>query len=101
MNNTQESRNWRSACLSTALLSLALVAGTASVGHAQEIESLVVTAERPVHTDFAASIRDEMRSHTEAAVWMTRIDVGTDLGLKLGRPSERFHVAATDMNKRG
>jgi len=101
MNNRKESRNRRSVRLSTALLSLAIFAGTASVGHTQELESLVITAERPVHTEFRASIQDEMRAHTQTAVWMTRIDVGTDLDLKLGRPSYRFQVAATDVNKRG
>ena len=82
----------------TALLSLAFFAGSASVGHTQELPSLVITAERPVHSDFSSSIRDEIRERTQVAVWMTRINVRTDLGVKLSRAHQ---VAATDVNKRG
>ncbi len=101
MNSSKESRNRRPARLLTALLSLAFFAGAASVGHTEELPSLVITAERPVHTDFSASIRDEMRERTQITVWMTRIDVRTDLGLKLGRSARTYRVAATDVSKRG
>ena len=101
MNNRKESCNRQPACLPTVLLLLALFAGSASVGHAQELSSLVITTERPIYTDFSASIRDEMHADTQTAVWMTRISVGTDLGIKLGRPSRKYRLAALDMNKRG
>ena len=103
MNCRKDSRNRRPARLPTALLWLALIAGTASVGHTQEIQqpSLVITAERPIHTDYSSSIRDEMRESTQIAVWMTRINVDTDLNLKLSHPGRRYQLATNDMNKRG
>jgi hypothetical protein len=101
MNSSKESRNRRPARLLTALLWLALFAGSASVGQAQELSSLVITAQRPVHTDFSLSVRDEMHETSQTAVWMTRINVRTDLGLKLGRPSRKYQAAITDTNKRG
>ena len=101
MNSRKDSRSARPARLPTALLSLAILAGSASVGHAEEIPTLIITADRPVHADFSSSIRDEMRDSTEVAVWMTRISVGTDLGVKLGRSNRSFRLAAADMNKRG
>lgn len=101
MNSSKESRNRRPARLLTALLSLAFFAGSATVGQAQELSSLVITAERPVHSDFSSSIRGEMRERTKIAVWMTRINVGTDLGVKLGRPGRKYRVAAADMNNPG
>jgi len=101
MNNRKDSCNRQPVRLPTVLLLLALFAGFASVGHAQEPSSLVITAERPVHSSFSSSIRDEMRARTETAVWMTRIDVGTELGLKLSRPSQNYRLATLDMNKRG
>ena len=89
--------------LPTALLWLALIAGSASVGHTQEIQqpSLVITAERPIQSDFSSSIRDEMHESTQIAVWMTRISVDTDLNLKLSQPRRRYRMAANDTNKRG
>lgn len=102
MNSRKDSRRTRPARLPTALLSLAIFAGSASVGQAEEIPTLVITAERPVHSDFKSSIRDEMHESTQVAIWMTRISVGTDLGVKLGRPNQSFRLAAADdMNKRG
>ena len=85
----------------TALLLLAFFAGSASVGQAQERSSLVITTERPVHTNFSLSVRDEMHEHSQIAVWMTRINVRTDLSMKLGRPNRKYRVAITDTNKRG
>jgi len=103
MNSRKDSRYRLPARLPTALLWLALIVGTASVGHTQEIQqpSLVITTERPLYTDFSASIRDEMRERTQIAIWMTRINVGTDLNLKLSPPDRRYRMAANDMNKRG
>lgn len=86
--------------LLTALLPLAF-AGMAPVAQAEEIATLVVTAKRPVHSDFSSTVRDELRDETKIAVWMTRIDVGTELGLKLGRPGRKYQVATTEKNKRG
>ena len=101
MNNSKNRCNRQPVCLPTVLLALALFAGSASVGHADELSSMVITAERPAHTSFSSSIRNEMRADTETAVWMTRINVGTDLGMKLSQPNRSFRVAALDMNKRG
>ena len=101
MNNRKDSCNRQPVCLPTVLLSLALFAGSASVGYAEELSSLVITAERPAHSSFSSSIRDEMRADTETAVWMTRINVGTELGVKLSQPGRTYRLAALDMNKRG
>ncbi len=101
MNSKIDSRDKRPACLLTALLWLAIFAGSASVGHAQELPSLVITAERPVYSDFSSSIRDEMRNRTQIAVWMTRFNARTDLGVKLGQHGKTYRVAAIDTNKRG
>jgi len=101
MNNRKNSCNRQPACLPTVLLSLALFAGSASVGYAEDMSSLVITAERPAHSSFTSSIRDEMRADTETAVWMTRISVITDLGMKLSQPSRTYRLAVLDMNKRG
>jgi len=101
MNSSINSRNRRPARLLTALLALTFSVGIASVAQAQEVSSMVVTAKRPVHCDFSSTIRDEMRDDTKIAVWMTRIDVGTDLGIKLGRPNRKYQVATTEKNNRG
>ncbi|MAF83551.1 MAG: hypothetical protein CL797_05550 [Chromatiales bacterium] len=85
----------------TVLLSLVFIVGFASVGHAQELPSLVITAERPVYTDFSSSIRNEIRNQTEIAVWMTRINVRTNLGVKLGHSERSYQVAATGVKTRG
>ena len=42
-----------------------------------------------------------MHEHSQIAVWMTRINVRTDLSMKLGRPNRKYRVAITDTNKRG
>ena len=101
MNSSKESRIRRPARLLTALLQVVFFTGFASVGHTQELPALVITAKRAVHTDFISSVRDEMRDRTQIAVWMTRINVRTDLGLKLGQTDQSYRLAATDANKRG
>lgn len=86
----------------TVLLSLALSAGFASVGQAENITTIVVTAKKPAATDFSASIRDEMRARTQITVWQTRISVGADLDIKLNQPSRALRLAATGItSKRG
>jgi hypothetical protein len=101
MNSRIKGRDRRPARLLTALLTLTLIVGTASVAQAQEISSMVITAKRPVHCDFNSMIRDEMHADTKITVWLTRIDVGTDLGIKLGRPNRKYQVATNEKNKRG
>ncbi len=101
MNNRKDRCETQPVRLPTVLLLLALFAGSASVGHAEELSSMIITAERPAHTSFSSSVQDEMRAETETAVWMTRINVGTDLGMKLSQPSRTYRLAALDMNKRG
>jgi len=101
MNSKTESRSRLPARLLTVLLWPALIAGFASVGHAQEPSSLVITVKRPAPRDFNASIRKEVHERTQVAVWMTRIHVRTDLGVKLGQPTHIYRLAASDMNKRG
>ncbi len=59
--------------LPTVLLGLALYAGFAVVGYAQDISSMVVTAERPAHSDSVLMLRDEVRATARGAVWNTRL----------------------------
>ncbi len=101
MNSRIDNRKKRPALLPIALLSLAIFATSASVGYAEEQSSLTITAKRPEQTDFSASIREEMNKVTETAIWMTRIQVGTDLGMKLGQPGNRHRMAANKRNTRG
>ena len=101
MNIRMESRDRHPVHLLAAMLVLALVAGTASVGHTQEPSSLVITAPRPEYTDYSESVREQMRKRTEIAIWMTRISVSTSLGMKLGIPSQTYRLSAIDWNKRG
>jgi len=101
-NSRNHSRNKRPARLPTVLLSLALSAGCASVGQAEDITTLVITAKRPAVIDFTASIQDEMRAGTQIAVWQTQISVSTDLGVKLNQPSRAYRLAANGgTSKRG
>lgn len=101
MNNRKDRCKRQPAVLPAVLLLLALVVGAASVGHAEDLSSLVITTERPAQTDFSSSVRDEIHERTQTAVWMTRINVGTELNLKLGRPSRKFRLTALNTNERG
>ncbi len=101
MNSRIDIRKKRPAYLPIALLSLVIFTTFASVGYAEEPSSLIITTKRPEQIDFSASIRKEMDKYTETAIWMTRIQVGTDLGMKLGQPGNRHRVAANSRNTRG
>ena len=80
----------------------ALLAGIASVGHAQESASLVITAQRPTQSDSDSMIRDQLHRASAQSVGVTRSKVRSDLNMKLGRPVRSFRIAANDdRNNRG
>lgn len=87
--------------LPTVMLMLALIAGFASVGQAQDIPQIVITAERPVATETSATFRKEMQATAEAAVWKTQLRVAIDLGMKLKHEQERIRLAGNYDRKRG
>ena len=87
--------------LPTVMLTLAAIAGFASVGQAQDIPQIVITAERPVATDTSAAFREEMQSTADSAVWKTQLSVAIDLGTKLTHEQERIRLAGNYDRKRG
>ncbi len=87
--------------LPTVLLMLALGTSFASVGHAEEIDMTVTTAKKSADCHSAESLRHEMKSKAQLAVWKTRISVATDLGVRLTRQHRSFRVAGKDSRQRG
>lgn len=87
--------------LPTALLTLALFAGFASVGQAQDMPELVVTAAKTELCDTAATLRDDMQAKAQLAVWQTRVSVASDLGLRLTADDRPLSLAGRDAGKRG
>ena len=87
--------------LPTALLTLALFAVFASVGQAQVMPELVVTAAKTELGDTAAALRDDMQAKAQLAVWQTRVSVASDLGLRLTGDDRPARVAGADADKRG
>ena len=88
------------------LLVLAFGAGFASVGQAQDIPAIVVTAERPTRCAPLLSwqhreLRNAIRDGASHAVWKTRVSVATDLGVKLNSRQRPFTIAGKDAYGRG
>lgn len=104
MKTERNYRGYRGAQLPTVMLTLALAVGFASVGQAQDVAEIVVTAEKPEHNVTAALIREEMQSEARLAAWKTRMDVATDLGKRLSMENRPERVAvgtAVKSGKRG
>jgi hypothetical protein len=104
MNTRLKNRLARISGLPIALL--ALSAGFASIGQAQDIPSMVITTERPSHCDSALAfgnkeIGEKIRATAASAVWQTRVDVAIDLGAKLNSRQPSFRVAGRYLDKRG
>lgn len=87
--------------LPTVMLMLALFAGVASVGQAQDIPEMVITTKRPVAQDASAELRDEMQTTADSVVRKTRFRVAVDLGVKLGFHQDRIRLAEDYDRKRG
>jgi hypothetical protein len=100
MNIKLRKRITRLAQLPTVLLTLALIAGFATVGHAEGIPSMVITATQPSHCD-GSTLRNEIQAKARLAVWQTRVSVGTDLGVKLNTQWRRTRVAGTVSDQHG
>ena len=102
MNTERTIRAWRGAQLPTALLTLALAVGFASVGQAGEVTEMVVTAQKPRHEATSALIRNKVQSDAQSAARETRIDVANDLGLRLSKEFGPARVAqAAEKDNRG
>ena len=106
MNTLLKNRLLRILQLPTVLLVLALNAGLASVGQAQEIPSMIITVARPSHCESDLSLHNkalgnQIRTDARLAVWKTRVSVATDLGVKLNNQSRPFRIAGKIMDKRG
>ena len=101
MKNLLKTRLARFGRLPTALLVLVLAAGFASVGQAQDMPELVVTAEKTELGETAAALRDGIQAKAQLAVWQTRVSVAFDLGLRLTGEERPPRVAGKDTGKRG
>jgi hypothetical protein len=101
MKTERTFRGNRGAQLLTVMLTLALVVGFASVGQAQDVAELVVTAEKPRHDVTAALIRDEMQSAARLAANKTRVTVVSDLGERLSKENRPARVAVRKAVKTG
>ena len=101
MKTETENRVRRFIQLPTTLLLLALVAGFASVGQAEDLSAMVITTPRPADCETESTFEDEMAAKAELAVWMTRVSVATDLGAKLHSQRRAFRIAAKDTGNRG
>ena len=100
MNMLNTNRRTRFGLLPTVMLLLALGAGFASVGQAEEtaLGQAKATMVRPAA---ASQMRNEIRSTAHRAIWLTRVNVATDLGVRLNSQQRPFRLASRDMGKRG
>lgn len=102
MDMKLKNRPGRVAQLPAVLLALTLGVGFAAAGNAEDTSSMMITAERPLHAENRANLRDEMQARARLAVWQTRVSVGTALGMKLNsRQNRSFRMAGKDTGKRG
>ena len=85
MKTERNFRAWRGAQLPTVMLMLALLVGFASVGQAQEVAEIVVTAEKRAHDVTAALIREEMQSDAQLAASKMRKDIAAELSRRLSK----------------
>jgi hypothetical protein len=100
MNNMVNNRAKRRSSLPTVLLMLALGAGFATVGQAQDIPQVTVTVKSSNCSHDL--MRDDMQTKATRAVWDTRISVAADLYARLYRQHRRsFQVAGGDSGNRG
>ena len=93
MNTERTFRAWRGAQLPTVMLLLASLAGFASVGQAQDVAEIVVTADKPEHDAKVALIREEMQSDARLAASQTRMEVMAELGRRLSKENRPPRVA--------
>jgi hypothetical protein len=107
MNTLLKNRLLRNFQLPAVLLALAMNVGFASVGQAQEIPSMIITAERPSRCESLQKLESEaltrrIRTDAHFAVWKTRVSVATELGVKLNNQQRPFRIARRPVNdKRG
>lgn len=99
MNTERRNRAWRGARLPTVLLTLALAAGFASVGHAQDVAEIVITAQKPDRDAHATLIREEMQSDARLAARETRIEVASELSQRLNRANRRARITVSQALK--
>lgn len=101
MKNLKSNREQRFGLLPTALLMLAMTAGFASVGQADDIAPLEATAGTPAKAMDEAGFEAAMRAEARDAAWLTRINVVLDLDARLERQHRPFRLASLDPGQRG
>lgn len=103
MNRLTINRESRFASLPTAVLSLALSVGLASVGQAEEVlQEMTITA-KPVANTTAKDLRNDIQSTAQDAAWHTRVRVASKLGARLNGQRRAYRLASRDRGwlKRG
>lgn len=85
MKTERNFRAWRGAQLPTVMLLLAFLVSFASVGQAQDVAEIVVTAEKRAHDVTAALIREEMKSDAQLAASKMRKDIAAELSRRLSK----------------
>lgn len=104
MKTERNFRARRGAQLPTVMLLLASLVGFASVGQAQDVAEIVVTAEKRAHDVTAALIREEMQSDAQLAASKMRRDIAAELSRRLSkenRPPRLVIGRSVDNDNRG
>lgn len=97
MKHFESVRAQRNRSLPTVLLTLALAAGFASVGHADEIPQVTTVAKAPLA---APKLGNEMQATADTAVAATLDAVAAELDARL-KGERRVRIAARGNAKRG
>ena len=94
MNRLTKNRKARFQSLPTALLWLALGAGFATVGQAEEsLQNLTVT-EKAVPVSNAGDLRQEIQTSAQDAAWRTRVSAASKLGVRLKGQHRSYRLAS-------
>lgn len=98
LNRTRDSRfGW----LPTAVLTLALGAGFAPVGHAETIAQTITVTAPALECAKVEDLRQAMQATARDAAWHTRIRVATDLSVRLNSQHRPFRLASRKQGNRG
>lgn len=101
MTNLNINRNTRFGLLPTVVLMLAMTAGFASVGRADESAQPGKAAGTPAAAKETSVLRETFRAEALDAAWMTHINVSIDLDARLNRQHSPYRLASRDQGKRG
>ena len=82
--------------LPTAVLSLALCVGLASVGQAEEVLQEITITAKPVVHNTAEVVRNDIRSTAADAAWRTRVNVASKLSMRLNGQRRAYRLASRE-----